>query len=59
MNKTVQDLRREMVEIKKLTNQDNDGNGRPKKGNRKYRNEHHQQNIGHGRDNLRCRRYNR
>ena len=59
LNKTIQDLKREVDTIKKTQSEDNAGDRNPRKEIWNHRCEHQKQNSRDGRENLRCRRFDR
>ena len=58
LNKTIQDLKREVDTIKK-TQSDNSGDRNPRKEIWNHRCEHQQQTTRDGTENLRCRRFHK
>ena len=60
LNKTIQELKREVETIKKIQSEtDNSGDRNPRKEIWKHRCEHQHQNTRDGRENFRCRRFHR
>jgi hypothetical protein len=59
LNKTIQDLKVEVEKNKENPKGDNSGDRNPRKEIRNHRCKHQQQNARDGRENLRCRRFQR
>jgi hypothetical protein len=59
LNKTIQDLKREVEKNKENPKGDKFGDRHPRKEIRNHRCEHQQQNTRDERENLRCRRFHR